>query len=345
MKVITICLALIASVTATTLKCEFTRNTVFGYVCEIRGVDLVSYNDDVNITGDHVKGKTDSDVKMISFGKSTVNFVPNKIFSIFPSLEILDLNDVKMTKWNRDFVKNAKSLKRIWLSQNDLEEIEDNSFLGATALEILTLHNNKIAKISDKAFNGLFQLKSLELQENALTTLNGGVFKQLKKLKELNLSENQIVKIDENVFSANDKLEFLNMGVNNISELPANVFKSQESLTVVFVQNNLLETLPEDLFAKCPALMELRVDNNQIKELPKKIFENNKKFKLLNLMNNQIEKFNGKILPEGMELLYVDDSVVTENIPEKLEVFKGEKPNAAHWKQPEPDTEFTTADK
>ena len=305
MKVITLLLVFATSASATTLKCEFSRNTMFGYVCEIRSVDLLAEEKVTIEHADHHKGKTDADVKMISFGQSTVNFVPNQIFTTFPNLEILDLLNVSMTKWNRDYIKNGKNLKRIWLAHNDLRELVDNSFMGATGVENLVLHNNKIGKISDKAFNGLLQLKSIELQNNFMTSLAGNFFSPLKKLVEINLNENQITKIDGNIFNGAVKLEFLNLGENQISTLPENLFSNQQNLTLVFLHKNQIEKLPNRLFSGCPGLMELRLDNNQIKDIPNDFFENNKKFKLLNIMGNKIEKFDGKILPADTELLFL----------------------------------------
>lgn len=194
MKLIIILCALIASITATTLKCNFKRNAIFGYICEFRNVEVLEGKTITIENGDHMVNKTNADVKMVSFISSTVHVVPNQIFTIFPNMEILDLLNSSMTKWNRDFLKNAKNLKRVWLAKNEIEEFADNSFMGAIGLETLVLHNNKLTKISEKAFNGLVQLKSLELQNNLLTSLNGNVFAPLKKLKELNLSENSTLR-------------------------------------------------------------------------------------------------------------------------------------------------------
>lgn len=309
---------------ATTIKCHFTKNTIFSYLCEIRDVELV--NGVVTFEHfNHQKGKTDADVKMISFIKSTVHVVPNHIFKMFPNLEvwpfvyfltnisnylfkqILDLMDVKMVKWNRDFSKGAKNLKRIWLAKNQISEIEDNSFLGATGLEYLVMFENKISKIGEKAFNGLFQLKSLELQNNLITSLVGNVFAPLKKLSQLNLSQNEIVNIDDNVFNSNSKLEFLNLNTNNLTELGENIFKNQINLTVVHLQNNKINKLHSRLFFHCEMLMDIAINNNELKEIPADIFANNKRFKSLNAMNNPIEKFDGKFLPPGMELLYLGE--------------------------------------
>jgi len=345
MRVITIFLAVIASSAATTLNCHFTRNIVFGYVCEIRNVEFAEGSDVTIGHADHEGGKTDADVKMVSFIKSTVGFLPNQLFTIFPNLEILDLLEVKLTKWNRDFLKNAKNLKRIWLAKNEIEELGDNSFLGASGLENLILHNNKITKISDKAFNGLAQLKSLEMQHNLMTSLNKNVFLSLKKLKELNLSHNMLRKVDENAFAGSNKIEFLNLDHNNITDLPANVFKGQTNLTVVYMQNNQIEKVSPELFTDCSNLMELRLDNNQLTVIPFGLFGSNKKFKLLNIMNNPLETFDGKVLPEGMELLYLDEGVTTQNMPEKLEIFRAEKPDATRWTNTEAAPEFTTANK
>jgi len=343
MQVITIFLAVIASSAATTLNCHFTRNVVFGYVCEIRNVELIEGSDVTIGHADHEEGKTDADVKMVSFIKSSVGFLPNQVFTIFPNVEILDLLEVNLLKWNRDFLKNAKNLKRIWLAKNEIEELGDNSFMGASALENLILRDNKITKISEKAFNGLVQLKSLELQNNLMTSLNMNVFSSLKKLKELNLSYNMITKVDENAFAGSNKIEFLNLDHNNITELPANVFKGQTNLTVVYMQNNQIEKVSPELFTDCSNLMELRMDNNQLMEIPFGLFGSNKKFKLLNIMNNPLEAFDGKVLPEEMELLYLDESVITQNMPEKLEIFRAEKSGSTLWTNTEAASEFTTA--
>lgn len=45
-------------------------------------------------------------------------------------------------------------------------------------------------------------------------------------------------------------------------------------------------------------------------------------------------------------LSFADESVTTQNLPEKLEIFRAEKHDASHWTEPEPDQQqFTTADK
>lgn len=310
MKVIIILFALIACITATNLKCNFLRNSIFGYICEIRNVEVLEGEVVTIEHTDHTNNNTDVDVKMVSFISSSVHVVPHQIFTIFPNMEILDLLDSKMRKWNRDFLKNARNLRRIWLAKNEIEELGDNSFLGAIKLENLVLHKNKLTLISEKAFNGLEQLKSLELQNNLLTTLSGNVFSPLKKLTELNLSENKILKIDGEVFMGNGKLEFLNLDRNNIKELSENLFKRQTNLTVIYLQNNQIEKLPVGLFNGCDGLMELRLDNNAIREIPLGLFQSNKKLKLVNIVNNLVESFDGKILPTGMELLYIGKSKV-----------------------------------
>ncbi|CRK88843.1 CLUMA_CG002679, isoform A [Clunio marinus] len=345
MKVSIIFITLFAYISATTLKCQFTKNTVFSYVCEIRKVELIDVADEFIVEhDDHQKDKSDSDVKMVSFIDSTINVVPNQIFSIFPNLDILDLVNTRIKKWNRDNLKSAKHLRRIWLAYNQIEELFDNSFIGATGLENLLLDNNKISKIGDKTFNGLSQVKSLEFQNNFIKTLSEKLLAPLKKLKELNLSENKISHFDENAFHNNGRLEFLNLASNNITVLPEKLFHSQLDLTILYLHNNQITKLSPELFADCSALMELRLDHNRILEIPLGMFTNNQMFKLLNIMHNDIDKFNGKVLPEEMELLYLDESVETENIMATLEIIRGEKKVSSLWTQPDKVVEYSAAE-
>lgn len=336
-----------SAISATTVKFDFVQNSIFGYSCEISNIELLNATDDLTFEhGEHKVrkeiSKTDADVKMIYFTKSTVNYLPNKLFSYFTNVETLDLMSVQMTKWVRTYIKGAKNLKKIWLGNNEITELGDNSFMAAIGLENLVLYNNKLTTISDKAFNGLLQIKSIELQNNLLTTLSGNVFSPLKKLKELNLSENLIAKIDENVFYQNLKLEFLNLASNHLVDLPMKSFMNLANLTILYLNNNHIEELSSEMFSGCSSLMELRMDDNKLKMMPNGIFKNNKKFKLLNIMNNQIESFDASILPTGMEMLHLDETVTTQHVPEKLQVFRAEIPEDTTNKYTE---EMNTVDK
>lgn len=67
MKVITILFALIALSTATSLKCNFARNAIFGYICEFRNVEVLEGEVVTIEHTDHMQDRTDADVKMVFY--------------------------------------------------------------------------------------------------------------------------------------------------------------------------------------------------------------------------------------------------------------------------------------
>jgi Leucine-rich repeat (LRR) protein len=290
---------------ATTHKCKFVRNSVYNYSCEVDNAVKVNSADvfDVN---DHLPNKTNDHVKMVTFTRSTVESLPTDIFKSFPNMEILDLIDCKVSTWTRDNLKNAKRLKKLWLDKNQIAELADNLFLGAaSSLEVLILRENKIAKISDKTFTALVNLKNLDLDENSLTTISNEIFAPLKKIREINLRGNQLQNIGTTAFKYNVDLQFLNLANNQIESLGDHLFKGLTNLTIVHLHKNKLKTLPSTIFVGCENLLEVKLDENKLESISVNTFETTKRFKMLDIMYNQLENFDGKLLPNGFQMLYI----------------------------------------
>lgn len=334
-------------------KCEFTNNAIFGYSCEFRRAEWNDRANEIISRDNHLKNKSDKDVKMVSFIDSDIKFIHDGIFSAFINLEILDVSKAKMTTWTRGDLKGAKKLKRLVLAQNELTEIADNSFLGAITLEHLSIDANKIAILNDKAFNALTMLQSLDLSGNLLTIISANVLTPLKKLESINLSGNKITIIEEGAFIGNTRLEFLNLQENLIEKLDENAFTKLTSLTILYLHQNKIADLPEKIFQPCQLLMEIRLDDNNLTAVHKYLFWFNKKLKMINMMGNPLESFDAYYLNEETELLYIgeflfnllftkynvnyffntflDDSVNITHVSEKLEVFTAESNASKFW--------------
>ncbi|XP_055372798.1 SLIT and NTRK-like protein 4 [Condylostylus longicornis] len=84
------------------------------------------------------------------------------------------------------------SLKRLFLSSNEIEYLPDVGFSGANNLTELWLDLNRIKFIHEQAFQSLQDLKLLSLQGNRIEQLPDGIFNQLPNLEILYIGENQI---------------------------------------------------------------------------------------------------------------------------------------------------------
>lgn len=294
-----------------TYKCKFENNSVYGYTCIVdKAENLLS--SDLLDTSDHVaSNKVNENVKMVSFTRSSVKELPASLFTELKNLEILDLADVGLMSWNRGFLKNAKKLKKIWLDNNNIGELADNSFMGASeTLEVVVLKENGLKYISEKAFSSLSHCRNLDIEKNLIELLSQNMLAPLVSLKELNMKENKIKKIEDKSFEKNVALELLNLSDNYIEELTEDIFKNLAKLTIIHLQRNKIATISEKIFENCKNLIEVRLDDNKIENWPAKMTKDNGRLKMLDLMKNKIGKFDGSFLPSDIEYLYIGKKTV-----------------------------------
>ena len=133
----------------------------------------------------------------LSFKKenSQITCLRSQCFDGLWNLNDLYLNDCKIQKIEfNSFSHQLSNLIELDLSENYLEEIEDNIFISLKYLEYLYLSDCNIRKINKNAFSGLISLKTLDLSNNKLSKeLDENTFRDLKILQEINmvnLSEN-----------------------------------------------------------------------------------------------------------------------------------------------------------
>ncbi|KFB48657.1 hypothetical protein ZHAS_00016652 [Anopheles sinensis] len=109
-------------------------------------------------------------------------------------LRVLDLtsNNIHQTRWVQQFPE----LVELYLSHNQLREIESEPFLQLNHLQILLLHNNQLFAV-DPSMN-LPMLRVFDLSHNNLVNLDNMVH-HLNKLESLSLDHNSLVTITPRV--------------------------------------------------------------------------------------------------------------------------------------------------
>ena len=131
----------------------------------------------------------------------------------------------------------------------------------AKSLKSLTLSNDQITTLPNKVFSGLSKLELLDLMENELTELPKEVFSGLSKLKTLVLMYNQIAELPREVFSGLSNLKTLFLGPNDLTELPKEVFSGLSGLKELFLMRNHLKE--DDI----PGLSNLRARGVYIRNM------------------------------------------------------------------------------
>ena len=93
---------------------------------------------------------------------------------------------------NRPAFVQFSVLTHLYLCENGIGQIPDNTFKGLTQLEFLDLQKNKILSIQFSWFNHLKNLETLDLSYNVISTWLPEDFLWQKKLKWLVLKGNQL---------------------------------------------------------------------------------------------------------------------------------------------------------
>ncbi|NXD16822.1 LRC19 protein, partial [Nothocercus nigrocapillus] len=99
-------------------------------------------------------------------------------------------NTITLNDNDKKVLQRLTNLTELYLNENVITVLYNNSFCNLAKLKILDISNNYITTVHQAAFAGLNQLSKLNLFHNHITQLDSDVFTSLKSLTVLNLQDN-----------------------------------------------------------------------------------------------------------------------------------------------------------
>ncbi|XP_050348813.1 toll-like receptor 7 [Nymphalis io] len=138
----------------------------------------------------------------------------------------------------------------VFLDGNNIRELQDHVFIGRQKMRSLYVNNSNVDSIQNRTFAGLNALQILHLGNNKLKELKGFEFHQLSSLKELFLQNNLISHIANISFLSLKSLEILRLDGNRLVDFGVWSFNHNPNLKAVSLGNNLWS-------CKCRYLQEL----------------------------------------------------------------------------------------
>lgn len=127
----------------------------------------LSENDAVvtGVNGNHATGQTGDTVNAIDTrGHLTPRFFIN-LNKFFPNLETV-LFEKGMTEIHKEELAQFPNMKRLYLSNNELQVIEADLFKNNKNLQLIFMDNCKIKSVASNVFDGLDSLTYLGFQNN-----------------------------------------------------------------------------------------------------------------------------------------------------------------------------------
>uniref|UniRef100_A0A8D0L221 Proline and arginine rich end leucine rich repeat protein n=1 Tax=Sphenodon punctatus TaxID=8508 RepID=A0A8D0L221_SPHPU len=172
----------------------------------------------------------------------------------------------------------------LYLQNNFINDLPEESFKNASELRWVNLYNNRINKVDKKVLEKMDSLIFLYMEKNHLTEVPSSLPPNLEQLR---LSRNRINKIPPGAFSKLEHLILLDLHHNGLSDkvINKNTFKGLKNLMQLNLAHNNLGKLPPGM----PTVVhQLFLDRNHIKDIPKNYFKDFTNLAFLRLSNNEL---------------------------------------------------------
>jgi Leucine-rich repeat (LRR) protein len=244
-----------------------------------------------------------------------IQYLLEKSFNSLKFVNTLDLSNQMLVQLNSSEIFSGMSrLATLYLNNNMLEALLNNTFVSLLRLDTLFIESNLIESIEVDAFKGLSKMTNLSIARNLITNLKGFTFNDLKNVIYLNLEENRVAKIDENAFVGICKsLKYLYVGKNKLQFIKNTHLNNLSSLVRLDLSDNQISSIEVDSFRGLVSLEWLNLQDNSIFKIEPRLFLNQLKLKTLILTSNTINELeNGSFqYLKSLEELFLNDNLIT----------------------------------
>ncbi|KAG5683854.1 hypothetical protein PVAND_013116 [Polypedilum vanderplanki] len=190
--------------------------------CEISSITPVSSANEIITISGKASNYVDETTTYLTFnGPNILNYVPTKLFTIFPKLNSISFNNVSLTNVVSNAFANCGNLMTIMISSNDFTTLPTNFASTCINVTTLQLFSNNIKSIDADAFKGLTFLSYLYLINNKIACIPPKLFQNTPVISYIDLSNNQISEIHADTFKNLPSLTNINLMNNSIVNLPA----------------------------------------------------------------------------------------------------------------------------
>ncbi|MGV6816708.1 MAG: protein kinase [Thiotrichales bacterium] len=150
--------------------------------------------------------------------RADLDHIPDALYSIADTLEILDLNDNRLTDLPSDFAR-LRNLRILFLSQNHFKHIPP-VLAKLPKLTMVGFKNNQIGEFGENTLPE--KIRWLILTDNNLTTLPDDIGRY-QSLQKLMLAGNHLRALPDSLADCHN-LELLRISANQLPHLPAWLF-------------------------------------------------------------------------------------------------------------------------
>lgn len=151
-------------------------------------------------------------LKLLNLEVNLLTKVPEDIRSL-SSLQVLKLNDNRISQVGCEDFSNTSALAELWLSSNRISSLHHCVFGRMRSLRILDLKDNLVWTVEGVFSLGPAWLQSLDLSGNLVQVYDDGTFQGLGGLTHLDVSSDKVGRVTEGAFLGLSRLRSLHVSI------------------------------------------------------------------------------------------------------------------------------------
>ncbi|RVE41412.1 hypothetical protein evm_013940 [Chilo suppressalis] len=214
-------------------------------------------------------------LKRFELESSQIKEVPRGAFRRLKELTELSLEDNQIRNINNESFIGMESLEHLNLSQNPFKILPPGVFAHTPRLKTLILESTGLEEIPNGAITGLQMLEMIYIGygRGMLLSFGSRALGDLPSLKNLYIKHIRIKPVPSDLLQGDTKLRHLAMRDASLEELPKQFFNGLVNLELLFLDKNNITALDSDIFSPLKALKKLNLNGNRIEMLPSRLFE------------------------------------------------------------------------
>ena len=235
-----------------------------------------------------------------------------------PSIRIIDLSSNLYTSIPQEL---PPKLSTLYLYNNAITTLKDNSFLNATSIEHLLMIDAQVTKIEDHAFDPLTNVLEIDLSDNKLVdnSFSPNAFVKTRNLTDLKLSYNRFRTLPD---TSNYPKSLRSLGIlgNNYNTIPSYAFKNLTTLTSLGVWGGAVTTLESNAFFGLNQIKSLDLEQANISKITNLTFNGLDSLEELSLFVNAVTsiEIGGFYGLKNLQNLYISYNKLTTLEPDVL---------------------------
>lgn len=207
------------------IACQYFITPYNEYACRIVGLTALNGSAIVNLTTQHMDGRTNANVDVLQIYDSNTPDIIRGLFEAFTNINEFDIRN--------------SSLQRL--------EIPD-----VVRLEYLIMFLNNVTTITSTSLRNQTWLYFVDIEVNNIQVIEETAFETLEELSFLVLIDNNIQEIAPRTYANNSWLLWLDYEGNNLTRLEGGLFTGNPYLDVIFFERNQINAISPDFVRNLP---------------------------------------------------------------------------------------------